>query len=170
MTVDSSSVRVSTRPSRPPREPDKGAQPPGGRRTGPSITGRALILGLVVVTLAFALAVPVRAWFAQRAEIAELRAGVESARERVAALEDQKARWEDPAFVAAQARERLHFVLPGEVGFVALGLDSVTGPSAAEAAASRPWYDSLWRSVQRADDKAPAAPSSSTTPARLPAK
>ncbi len=152
MAVDSSTrMSLTAAPSRPGRSPQ------GPRRSG-SLTGRALILVVVVVTLAFALAMPVRAWFAQRAEIAELRAGVESARERVAALEDEKARWEDPAFVAAQARERLHFVLPGEVGFVALGLEAVTSPSEAEAAAQRPWYDSLWRSVQRADDKSPAKP------------
>lgn len=143
------------------------AGPPQRPPRSSSLTGRALVLLIVVVVMAFALAVPLRAWFAQRAEIAELRAGVEAARERVAALEDEKARWEDPAFVAAQARERLHFVLPGEVGFVALGLDQVTNPSAEQAAATRPWYVSLWRSIERADAKAPAA--ASDKPLRLPA-
>lgn len=136
----------------------------GPSRPGSSLTGRALILGLVVVTLGVALSMPLRSWFAQRAEIADLRAGVEAARERVAALQDQKARWEDPTFVAAQARSRLHFVLPGEIGFVTLGLDTVTRPDEAQAAASRAWYDSLWRSVQRADDK----PAETTAPAPVP--
>ena len=35
---------------------------------------------------------------------------------RVDALEAQKQRWADPAYVEAQARERLHFVLPGRDG------------------------------------------------------
>lgn len=61
--------------------------PAGGPTPGrPSFTGRALILGIVLLTLVVTLAVPVRSWFAQRAEIAGLRADVESARERVAAL------------------------------------------------------------------------------------
>ena len=63
------------------------------------------MLALVAATLLLTLAVPVRSWFAQRAEIAGLRADVESARERVAALQDQKERWDDPAFVAAGQRD-----------------------------------------------------------------
>ena len=156
MSVDGQDVRTSTAPrdTSADRPTSAGAQrPTGGKKAGGSLTGRAFILGLVVVTLFLALAVPVRAWFAQRAEIAELRAGVDSARERVAELEDQKQRWDDPNFVAAEARRRLHFVLPGEVGFVALGLETVTGEAEAQAAARRPWYDSLWRSVERADIK-----------------
>ena len=43
----------------------------------------------------------------------------------VAGLEQELADWEDPAFVIAQARSRLHFVFPGEVGYVATGLKNV---------------------------------------------
>ena len=34
-----------------------------------------------------------------------------------------QARWQDPAYVEAQARERLHYVLPGETRYVVLGPD-----------------------------------------------
>jgi cell division protein FtsB len=116
----------------------------------PSLTGRAVVLALVVVTLLVSLAVPVRSWFAQRAQIAGLREDVTAARERVAALELQKQRWEDPNFVAAEARRRLHFVLPGEVGYVTLG-SRVTDGSVEAAAPDQPWLTTLWGALQEAD-------------------
>ena len=134
-------------PSGPPRQP----------RRGGSITGRALILAVVAVTLFFSLAVPVRQWFAQRAEIAQLRADVASARDRVAELQLAKLRWDDPAFVAAEARRRLHFVLPGEVGYVALGTEKTEEEIAAEAGGEQPWYSTLWGAVRSADEGRGAA-------------
>ena len=140
---------------RPPR-----TAPPGPPKRG-SFTGRALVLALVAATLLLTLAVPVRSWFAQRAEIAGLRADVEAARERVAALQDQKQRWEDPAFVAAEARRRLHFVLPGEVGYVTLGSAESIAAEAANTGPAQPWYSALWGAVREADrpaeDAAPAS-------------
>ncbi len=133
----------------PPAPPSGPPKPP---RRGGSITGRALILALVAVTLFLALSVPVRQWFAQRAEIAQLRADVEAARDRVADLQLEKLRWEDPAFVAAEARRRLHFVLPGEVGYVALGTEKTEEEIAAEAAGEQPWYSTLWGAVRTADE------------------
>lgn len=126
---------------------------PKGRRGRASLTGRALILALVVVTLFVALAVPVRTWFAQRAEIAQLRADVAATRERVEELRIEQERWQDPAFVAAEARRRLHFVLPGEIGYVTLGAEASQEEAAAlAAAAAAPWYATLWGAVRQADE------------------
>ncbi len=124
---------------------------------GPSFTGRALILAVVAATLLLTLAVPVRSWFAQRAEIAGLRADVDAARERVAALEVETQRWDDPAFVAAEARRRLHFVLPGEVGFVTLGSGAAAAGDAAQDGPQTPWYASLWGALREADADVEAA-------------
>ena len=112
------------------------------------------MLALVAGTLLLTLAVPVRGWFSQRAEIAGLRADVDAARERVAALKVQKQRWDDPAFVAAEARRRLLFVLPGEIGFVTLGSQSSLAAAAAAQGPAAPWYSSLWAALQEADDHA----------------
>jgi hypothetical protein len=118
------------------------------------------VLALVAATLLVTLAVPVRSWFAQRAEIAGLRADVQSARDRVAGLQIQKQRWDDPAFVAAEARRRLHFVLPGEVGYVTLGSGAAAAANAVENAGEQgPWYSTLWGALQEADDHAPSATS-----------
>ncbi|MBI1351953.1 MAG: septum formation initiator family protein [Actinomycetales bacterium] len=138
------------------RAPSAASRPPEPRRSGGSFTSRALILAVVIGTLLLALAVPVRSWFGQRAQIATLRADVEAAQQRVADLETQKQRWDDPNFVAAEARRRLHFVLPGEIGYVTLGTeqqvlaaDGATGPG-------EPWYSALWGAVRAADSPPPA--------------
>ena len=136
------------RPSAPPRRP----KPAGG-----SFTGRALVLALVAATLLVTLAVPVRSWFAQRAEIAGLRSDVAEAQDRVAALEVQKERWEDPAFVAAEARRRLHFVLPGEVGYVTLGSEESLTADGEPAGPDQPWYSALWGAVREVDTTDAAA-------------
>lgn len=112
------------------------------------------MLALVATVLLVSMAVPVRSWLAQRAQIAELRTQVTEAADRVAALQVEKQRWDDPSFVAAQARDRLHFVLPGEVGYVTVGAEAQVDPEAAEAAAGQPWYSSLWDGLQQADDNA----------------
>ncbi len=120
-----------------------------------SLTGRAVILVLTLAVIGVMLAVPVRNWFGQRAEIAELQAQIAVTQERVNELQLTQERWQDPAFIAAEARKRLHFVKPGEIGYVALGAD---GRPAAEtiselAAEKNPaWFMQLWGAVQEADD------------------
>lgn len=114
------------------------------------------MLALVALTLMVTLAVPVRAWFAQRAQIAGLRADVDAAQARVSELQVDKQRWADPAFVAAEARRRLHFVLPGEVGYVTLGSGAAVAQAAEDAGGAGPWYSELWGALQQADDHGPS--------------
>ena len=121
------------------------------RRKG-SITGRALVLAVVLVVLAVTLAVPIKSWFAQRAQIAGLEADVAAAQAQVDSLKLQKERWADPAFVAAEARRRLHFVLPGEVGYVTLGADGQPLDGSGLGVAPDPsWYGSRGGALQQAD-------------------
>ncbi len=121
-----------------------------GRR--PTLTGRAAILVLVLAALVVTLAIPLRAWMSQQAEIAALEADVAQSRERVESLRAELEDWEDPAFVIAQARSRLHFVFPGEVGYVVLGEDDrPIVPEDERAADQAPWYSRLWDSTLQAD-------------------
>lgn len=120
-----------------------------------SFTGRAFILVLVLAAVGVLLAVPVRNWFGQRAEIAELQAQIAVGKDRVAALQLEQRRWQDPAFVAAEARRRLHFVMPGEIGYVALGADGRPAAETISELAQQEdpsWYAKLWGAVQEADD------------------
>lgn len=50
----------------------------------------------------------------QRREIAELQASVDRSREAVDAVDSERAKWQDPSYIRAQARDRLFFVMSGE--------------------------------------------------------
>lgn len=132
-------------------------------RTRPSITSRAAVLALVVAVLLVSYAYPLRTWYEQHRERAALEAEASRLRSSVDELEAELRRWDDPTYIAARARERLNFVLPGEQGYV------VVPDPAAEAAADQPgpdglppagegeWYERLWSSVEAADAVPPAA-------------
>lgn len=118
-----------------------------------SITGRAAVLAVVFAIIALTLAVPIRNWFAQRAEITALEVDVAGTQERVAELLIQKERWEDPAFVAAEARKRLHFVLPGETGYVTIGSEGVDGVEVSDTPGETDvsWFESIQTALVEID-------------------
>ena len=126
---------------------------PNARRT--SLTGRAAVLAMVVCLLAIALAYPLRQYLAQRGDIGELEARVRAQEQQVSELEQARERWQDPSYVRAQARERLHFVMPGETSYVVLEPDEAPAPNSPTATRpekpqGRPWFSDLWNSVQEA--------------------
>ena len=125
-----------------------------GSREGGNLTGRALILAAVIALLVLALSVPVRNWLAQRAEVTALRADIAASSQRIGELQTELARWSDPAFVSTEARRRLHFVLPGEIGYVTISRDGRPAEavlSEAAAQAPRGWHSLVWESIERAD-------------------
>ena len=120
-----------------------------------NLTGRAAMLALVVCLLAISLAYPLREYLSQRGDISDYRARVAEQEARVAELRAQHERWEDKAYVEAQARERLHYVMPGETSYVVLEADEApTRDGVVEAqapdAARSPWFTDLWNSVEAA--------------------
>ncbi len=144
---------------------------PGARRSGrrtagtsagsavrrrPLFTGRAVLLGGLILLLALTLAGPIRQYLAGRAELAQLAAEGRELDERTAELERQLQRQGDPAYAERQARERLAYVLPGDRLVVVVDGEAVEGDAgtlaAAEAAEPAPWYEGLLQSVSDADD------------------
>lgn len=128
----------------------------GAERAGrTNLTGRAAMLALVVCLLAISLAYPLREYLSQRGEIGDYRTTVAEQERRVADLQRQQNRWNDPAYVEAQARERLHYVMPGETSYVVLesqeehSTDGVV-QAAPEEVARSPWFTDLWHSVAAA--------------------
>ncbi|OZG57975.1 septum formation initiator [Bifidobacterium tissieri] len=91
-----------------------------------------------------------------------------------AELENDIKRWDDDAYVTAQARERLGFVFPGErsvrvlhpeavTGDAATGNDTASTPSDTEQ--TRPWYKDMFSSFGKADkDTTKSAGDASETP------
>ena len=111
-----------------------------------SAARRAAILAAVVCVLTLTIAGPVRTYFAQRTEMKQLKATEAQLRAQIADLEQQKIKLADPVFIAAQARERLGFVMPGEIPYqvqlppaVRAGGARCRTRATAEAQ-PRPWY------------------------------
>jgi cell division protein FtsB len=124
---------------------------------------RAAILAIVVCVLTLTIAGPVRTYFAQRTEMDQLAATEAALRQQIAELQQRKDKLADPAYVAAQARERLGFVKPGDVPFqVQLPATATVPPQpgseTAKPARNDPWYTSLWHTIADAPHLPPAAP------------
>ena len=107
---------------------------------------------MVLAALAIALAGPLRQWLGQRAQIASLRDNVATSQRELKTLQQQQKLWADPSYVAAQARQRLQYVKPGEVPYITLAPtpSALASDAAAAAQANQPWYAQLWSSVQGA--------------------
>jgi cell division protein FtsB len=120
-----------------------------------TITTRAAVLLLVLAALALTLAFPVKEFLQQRSQINALKDQVSQAQVHVSALRAQQLQWQDPNYVEAQARERLHFVYPGEIGFVLLTpRDAKRARQPVLRTAPQeitPWYSTLWSSIRQAD-------------------
>ncbi|MET9910196.1 septum formation initiator family protein [Streptomyces sp. NPDC006476] len=115
------------------------------------LTGRAALLALVVCTLVVALAYPMRQYVSQRAQISDLERQQQQERQRVEQLRDLKARWQDDAYAQQQIRQRLHYVMPGETGYVVIDPDAAKQSRADRGAADRPWYANVWYGVDKSD-------------------
>ncbi|MFJ4472697.1 septum formation initiator family protein [Streptomyces sp. NPDC089424] len=115
------------------------------------LTGRAALLALVVCSLVVALAYPIRQYVAQRAEIADLREQRQQAEARVEELRDLKARWQDDAYAEQQIRQRLHYVMPGETGYVVIDPEAARQSRTDQGTTDRPWYANVWDGVDKAD-------------------
>ncbi|MER6225196.1 septum formation initiator family protein [Streptomyces sp900105755] len=115
------------------------------------LTGRAALLAIVLCTMVVALAYPMRQYVSQRAEISDLERQQQQARQRVEQLRDLKARWQDDAYAEQQIRERLHYVMPGETGFVVIDPGAAKQAHAYLGTADRPWYANVWDGVDKSD-------------------
>jgi len=127
-------------------------------RQRPNLTGRAVILASALALVVFTLAVPARELISQRQQIAALQSANDAQSGRVEALQVQQQRLQDPAYITSLIRERLHYVMPGEVGYVVLDPSEAPAPTAKKAvAAPVAWYSSVWSSVRTTDDAGGAA-------------
>ncbi len=139
-----------------------GGTPPRG------LSRRAAILAVLLLAIATALSPFVRALVEQQSRLSALEADVAEREQRVDELTEQLERWEDPAFVVAQARQRFTYVMPGEVGYVVLDesradqdAEDPSRAAAREVADTEgSWFGNLWTSVQIAGE----APSEPVTP------
>ena len=141
-----------------PRGAAAAPTPGGGAPRKPRLTGRAAILVLVLAVLAVSSASSMRAYLQQRAHIEDLKTQIAQREASIDALEREKRRWHDPAYVQAQARERFGYLMPGETSYVVLGEDgkplesqtSLTDPATIDPKTPTAWWTEEWSSVQLA--------------------
>jgi cell division protein FtsB len=131
---------------------------PGGRRGGrPVLTGRALVLGALVVLLVVVLASPVTRWLGSRSDVSDAATQLRRDQSQLSVLNRQKAQWSDPGFIQQQARERLQYAMPGDTTYVVVDQGQKTqiqrssGTGVSRSARGGAWNTRLWDSVRAAD-------------------
>jgi cell division protein FtsB len=152
-------ARTSSGPARAPGQRRSARRPARAFATArrrPLVTGRAVLLGALVLLLALTLAGPVRQYLAGRAELVQLAAEGRQLEQRARDLEAELERQADPAWVQREARERLTYVLPGDRLVVVVDGRAVAGEADDPASGGPvrpplPWYEGLMESVAVAD-------------------
>ncbi|MCM6777157.1 septum formation initiator family protein [Nocardia sp. CDC159] len=145
----SESGATAKKPARAARSPRKSEDRHERKILGLS-TGRAVILAAVLCALALTLAVPMRTYFSQRAESAQLAEQRRDLEAELARLRDRRAQQQDPAYIKSEARGRLRLVMPGETPYIVQvpGIEQPAVPvQTAQPRRPDPWYTQLWRSM-----------------------
>lgn len=95
--------------------------------SGIRLSAFSVIMLSLVVLGAWVLVPTLGTFIDQRQKIAALEASVQVSEDEIAALEKERERWQDPAYITTQARERLYYVKPGEVVYL---IDNDLDPAA----------------------------------------
>jgi len=133
------------------------------------INGTSVSLIAVIVLGTFVISQDVQIYLDQRRQIVEMEQSIALAEEAVSEMQAERDRWQDPVYIRSQARDRLYYVLPGEVSYLVMnaeGMDfsdtsGTLGAVLAEKrnadeisleakAAQENWVDSIVESVLRA--------------------
>jgi cell division protein FtsB len=122
-------------------------------------TGQAVVLAFVLLVLALALAVPLRTYLTQRADLDAAQAEHEQLSNEISDLLAAKELRNDPAYIALQARERLRMVPPGEIPYQVQLPGEYQPPPPLDQPVEEDdlvWYEGLWRVLQRGPTRAEA--------------
>jgi cell division protein FtsB len=116
------------------------------------LSNRALIVGIVLFVVAITLAPPIQNYFTQRAQINALKTQISDNQAMLDKAADELAQWDDPEFVASQARARLHFVFPGERRYIVVGNEEIENNNQQTKVSGQlpvgiPWYSRLISSI-----------------------
>jgi cell division protein FtsB len=90
------------------------------------LSGFALSMLLLVVAALVVLAPSLKTFVEQRQQIAQLEQSVADAQQDVDDLNAEIDRWSDPAYIEAQARDRLYYVFPGDITFLVVGDENLS--------------------------------------------
>jgi cell division protein FtsB len=143
---------------------------------GLRLDARTITSAVILVVAIVSVAPQVQVLITQQQSIADMRAQVEQAKQDVKDMSVERKRWEDPVYIRAQARDRLYYVMPGEVSYLVMdakGVDQsdTTGTVGAMIAArnnnaqitsavrttNSNWVDALVETVVRSGIEEPVA-------------
>ena len=115
-------------------------------------SNRVLALSAIFFILALTIAPPVKHYFTQRAQISALKAELSADNTALEKAREELLLWQDPEYIKSQARERLHFVLPGERQYIVTNGEknqqqNGTTKIASSLADGQPWYARLIASI-----------------------
>jgi cell division protein FtsB len=122
-------------------------------------SGRIFAVAAIFFLLALFVAPPFTSYFVQRAQINALQSQLDSDRSALAAARRELLLWQDPEYVKSQARERLHFVMPGERQYIVTGDDGtdnsadITKEVVKDLPEGQPWYMRMIASITEAGKK-----------------
>jgi cell division protein FtsB len=119
-------------------------------------SGRTFAIAAIFFALALFLAPPIKNYFTQRAQISQLQSQLSSDYAALDAARKELTLWQDPEYIKSQARERLHFVMPGERQYIVTGGDESEDPTNGEVKVvenlpeGKPWYTRMIASITEA--------------------
>ena len=123
-----------------------------------SISGRSLAFATVLLVLAITLAPPLHSFFAQRAQINAYGAQLTASQATLRDAQKELTLWNDPIYIASQARIRLHYVFPGEREYIVLTNSSPgavvpvpVAPIEGVVPTGVPWYSKLISTITSAN-------------------
>jgi cell division protein FtsB len=120
-----------------------------------AVTGRALVLGTLVVLLLMLLASPLHRYFDSRSDVAHAAQQLHDDQADLAEMNKLLKRWGDPGYIQQQARVRLQYAMPGDTVYIVTGANHPSDIIASTGKAkSKPvdntWNKRLWETVQKA--------------------
>ena len=119
-------------------------------------SGRTFALAGIFFMLALFLAPPIKSYFVQRAQISALQSQLKSDHSALDTARKELTLWQDPNYIKSQARERLHFVMPGERQYIVTGSDGNNSDTTTQTDVvsnlpeGQPWYTRMIASITEA--------------------
>jgi cell division protein FtsB len=115
------------------------------------VPGVAIAALVLLVLGVLSLAPAVSTYLGQQREIADTEARIATQKADLQRLDEQRARWDDPAYVRAQAGSRLFYVTPGTTAYRVIHAKAGTAAAPTPATTAQPdrtpWTAALLQSL-----------------------
>jgi cell division protein FtsB len=135
------------------RRSDESTNSSGRRNIINLVNGRFFGFAAILIIALGLVGVPLQQLVTQNFQISQLQSQLANYTKVISELRLEREQWEDPAFVKAQVRERMAYVMPDEVGYIVL--DSTEVPAAVNYRLGtpippKPWFATVLDSLETA--------------------